>query len=60
MATNYKGEKILQTLKRADDALYRAKEGGRNQVKKAEPPSTEPEQIQPIDNQSNTSPNSLA
>ncbi|MCK4905334.1 diguanylate cyclase [bacterium] len=60
VATNYKGESILQTLKRADDALYRAKEGGRNQVKKAEPPLTEPEQIQPIDNQSNTSPNSLA
>jgi diguanylate cyclase (GGDEF)-like protein len=54
VATNYKGESVLQTLKRADEALYRAKEGGRNQVKKAEPPSPEPEQVQPIANESNT------
>jgi len=42
VASSYKGESVLQTLKRADEALYRAKEGGRNQVKKAEPPSIEP------------------
>lgn len=42
VATNNKGESILHTLKRADEALYRAKEGGRNQVKKAELTPTEP------------------
>jgi diguanylate cyclase (GGDEF)-like protein len=44
VASNSKGERILQTLKRADEALYRAKEGGRDQVKKAEPPNTTPVQ----------------